>query len=73
MRTAGFGCLGCGGLMGLGGLVGIVLAALPGVINSSETFTVAGPSGGLCALSFLPLLIGVVLVVLGGRRSKAAA
>lgn len=38
------------------------------MINYSEQMTVAGSGGGLCAASFLPLLIGLVLVVVGGMR-----
>lgn len=70
MRIAGFGCAGCGGLLALAGLAVLVLAFVPGVINSAETGTAIGAGGSLCASSFLPLLIGVVLIVVGGGKKN---
>ena len=68
MKIAGFGCAGIGLLLALVGLLAIVAAFVPGVVNSSETGTAVGIGGALCAGSFLPILIGIVLVVLGGRK-----
>ncbi len=67
MRLTGFGCLGCGGLLALVGAAGLVLAAIPGVINSSATMNVVAPSGGLCISAVVPVLMGLALVILGGR------
>lgn len=67
MRIAGFGCLGCGGLIGLAGAAAIVAALIPGVVNSSETGTAFAIGGSICGGAVLPLLVGTVLVVLGGK------
>lgn len=65
MKFAGGGCLGCGVLLILAALVVFCAAAVPGVVNSAETGTAVGIGGALCTLSFLPLLIGIVLMVMG--------
>lgn len=72
MRIFGFGCLGCGALLGFLGLLAVVAAFVPGVVNSSETGTAVGIGGGLCGAGFLPILVGAVLVLLGGKKADAA-
>lgn len=71
MRPVGFGCLGCGALLAFLGFLAVVAAFIPGVVNSSETGTAVGLGGSICGASFLPILIGLVLVVLGGKKDAA--
>lgn len=68
MRVAGFGCLGCGAVLGLLGVLVMVAAVVPGVVNGSEQGTALGIGGAACAMGVLPALVGLVLVLVGGRR-----
>ncbi len=67
MRIAGFGCSGCGALLALAGLAAVVAAFVPGVVNGAETGTAIGIGSGLCVASAMPLIVGIVLVVMGGK------
>jgi hypothetical protein len=69
MRPLGFGCLGCGALLAFVGALAVAAAFIPGVVNSSETGTAVGIGGSVCAASFLPLLLGGILVAVGGRKA----
>ena len=71
MKIAGFGCTGCGLLVALMGLLAIIAAFIPGVINGSETGTAIGVGGGLCAVSMMPILLGVVLLVVGRNKAES--
>jgi hypothetical protein len=68
MRIAGFGCIGCGALFALLGIVVIIAAFVPGVVNGSETGTAISIGGSACGASFMPLLVGTILVIVGGKK-----
>lgn len=70
MKMAGGGCLGCGVLLIMAALVVFCAAAVPGVVNSAETGTAVGIGGALCTLSFFPVLLGIVLLVMGRQQPK---
>jgi hypothetical protein len=71
MKILGFGCGALGLLLGLGGLAAVA-AVGAGAVNGAEEGTALSIGGGLCCSAFLPLLVGVALVVMGRKKPEAS-